>query len=61
VFSGHLSSGLPCCYFHILLVLACAGGAVALTVLARVPESAREPEPVAEPAIHGAEELVGVS
>jgi MFS family permease len=28
-----LPGGLPCCYFHLLIVLACAGGATALTIL----------------------------
>jgi MFS family permease len=46
VLSWHLPGGLCCCYFHLLLTMACLGGAAALTLLARVPESGREAESI---------------
>jgi MFS family permease len=41
-----LPGGLSVCYFHVLLLLACTGGAVALVILARVPEPVRTVETV---------------
>ncbi len=37
VLGWHMPGGLPCCYFHILLLLALCGGTVALSILAGVP------------------------
>jgi MFS family permease len=35
--SWHLPGGMPCCYFHILILLAAVGGMIGLIFLARVP------------------------
>ena len=40
-----LPGGLTCCYFHMLLALAAAGGAAGLAILARVPAPTQTAEP----------------
>ncbi len=51
VLGWRLPGGQPCCYFHLLVLLACAGGAAALVLLAGVP-TGHQPTPIpkAEPA-----------
>jgi MFS family permease len=46
VLGWDLPGGLPCCYFHLLLLLSCAGGALALVLLAGVRSQPEEPPAV---------------
>jgi MFS family permease len=49
VLGWRIPGGLPCCYFHLLLVLACIGGSAALVILLRVPACRRHVVPAVVP------------